>query len=902
MSAPSQIPRSRFSDWVSARPFGVLGLLLAVSLLAAWGASKLRLDQPFAGLLEASGRQQQMHQQVAREFGADRRMTIILRAPDIWSPEKLQIVETLHQTLQQMPFVERVDDLFTSPTVSLIDGQLHGHRLLQQAPRDHAEAERAKARALEDPIAARYVAGLDGASLALILALGEGTASSRTAAALDNAIAPLRGRFSSIELHGLPRVEAELEEILKHDFVRLWPGFLSVLFIVLALLLRSPGRGLLAISAGTLGAAWTLGIMGIAGYTVTLLTPLVPVISTVVAVLLAVRMFADRRHGEERAGSAGMPGVIFLMILASGCALAMISSMPIVRQGGLAALLAVVCGAIATVLLVPVAQSLGFAAQVVRPVSFSRLSHWCVALFDRLQSRHALALTAAILLAPIFWLLQVPQLQPTQELMDVFRDGHSLQQESQRLKQGFAGQYTLYITLDSHQLNAFHDPSNLNRIAEIQSFAAKQGVFDRSVSLADLLAQANQAAAGGRSSAYQLPATRKLVGEYLMIHSAQVTSPYISRDGRRANIVVHYPPTHSSQLIIGARELREAAIRLAGPEMAVTLSGDNLLFNDMSDAHAKQSLLWTVLFFALAFLVISTGFTSAKGGAIALIPALFSLLVLLALLRGQEIPLTLLAIFSLMLAASLIIEATLSLYARYSEFSRNTPSFSDAAKACMRREMPPLLTIHLALAACMGLLSFSSLAPLAQFGALASLACLISLPVNLLVIPFALTHMRLVGLYEILVMTMEQGGVESSPLFHGMSSYQIRKTILISELRHYKAGRVIIEQDTSGRSMYLVVSGQLDVVRRSSDEETVKARLGPGDLFGEIGFVRDAYRSADVRAVTDCSLLRFDHDRIRKDLMLFPFIMAKLIFNISGILGERLAKMVEQPGSRHYEK
>jgi CRP-like cAMP-binding protein len=72
-----------------------------------------------------------------------------------------------------------------------------------------------------------------------------------------------------------------------------------------------------------------------------------------------------------------------------------------------------------------------------------------------------------------------------------------------------------------------------------------------------------------------------------------------------------------------------------------------------------------------------------------------------------------------------------------------------------------------------------------------------------------------------------------------------------------------------------------------------RALLGPGEVFGEIGFVHEAYRTADVRALGAVSVLRFDHDRLQKDLALFPHIMAKLNFNISGILGKRLAEMVE---------
>jgi hypothetical protein len=41
-------------------------------------------------------------------------------------------------------------------------------------------------------------------------------------------------------------------------------------------------------------------------------------------------------------------------------------------------------------------------------------------------------------------------------------------------------------------------------------------------------------------------------------------------------------------------------------------------------------------------------------------------------------------------------------------------------------------------------------------------------------------------------------------------------------------------------------------------------------------------------------VLRFDYKKLKKDLKLFPYIVAKLNFNISCILGERLADVYDR--------
>jgi hypothetical protein len=162
-----------------------------------------------------------------------------------------------------------------------------------------------------------------------------------------------------------------------------------------------------------------------------------------------------------------------------------------------------------------------------------------------------------------------------------------------------------------------------------------------------------------------------------------------------------------------------------------------------------------------------------------------------------------------------------------------------------------------------------------------------------------MSRIRLVGLHEILAMPVQREVLEKSPLFQGMTPYQARKAILISELQEIPAGTRLIEQGTVGGNMYVVVSGELEVVRRDDAQEHRLALLKPGDVLGEIGFIRATRRTADVRALGPVSVLRFDRDKLANDLRFFPGIVAKLNFNISCVLGQRLADRVEAYHAEH---
>lgn len=81
----------------------------------------------------------------------------------------------------------------------------------------------------------------------------------------------------------------------------------------------------------------------------------------------------------------------------------------------------------------------------------------------------------------------------------------------------------------------------------------------------------------------------------------------------------------------------------------------------------------------------------------------------------------------------------------------------------------------------------------------------------------------------------------------------------------YEAGQAIVREGDVGRSMYLIQSGSVEVVRATPDggEERV-ATLGPGEHFGEVAVLQDVRRTATVRALEPLAVLRISRDQTRQ--------------------------------------
>lgn len=879
--------------------------LLVASIVAAFGLSRVTVDTRFESLMAKSEPDRQAYLEVARQFGSDRRAFLYVRDEQLWSPAKLAALERLHDQLRQLPFVERVDDIFTLTTVRGVDGQLTAQPLLTHAPADDHGAESARARVLEDPIAVRNLVGADGMSLAIGISIREpaqrtGEDGVQVYDALERLVAGARAELPSLVQVGPQRIQAEMERGIGRELMLLGP--LSAL--ALAIFLFSLGRNVLgaatALATASVGLLWTFGMMGFAGMPLTVLSVLLPPLVMALNGTETVYLLFGGARAEATPAGAGVRNlggapVITALTLILGFACQAFSGVEAVGDFGLAAAFAVMANWLATVLLLPMLERVPTArleqlrnARI--PQALAGASAHAMRL---LRSRAAAGAFALAALAGALAVFAGPDLRVAHDPLAFFHTDSALVQASERMHEDIAGPNILYITLDANAEGAFRDPANLRRLADIQAFISKQHIFDRSLSLADIVSRANREAAGGRSESYEVPPTRQLVGQYLVLHRPQDLEPYVSHDFRRANIVVRHNVRDSAALNRHIREMQSAIAHYAGPAMTTAVLGQGALVNAAADRLLKTEAAAVAAMLAFVLIATALMFTSAKGGIAAMALSALPLLGILGAIRVLEIPLGAGAMAACVIAIAITIQGTSRLFARYSDLCRNASTYDDAAAEALRNEAAPMLAACLALFAGFGVLLFSMFLPILQFGLLACTAAGLACLVNFVIAPAVLSRIRLVGLYDILALSSQREALVGCALFSGLSSYQIRKTILISELREYRDSECLIEQGSVGRCMYVILGGQVEVVRHGEDGNQRLAVLNPGDVFGEIGYVRETYRTADVRALGAVSALRFDHNRLKKDLLLFPHIMAKLNFNISGILGKRLAELVE---------
>ncbi len=115
---------------------------------------------------------------------------------------------------------------------------------------------------------------------------------------------------------------------------------------------------------------------------------------------------------------------------------------------------------------------------------------------------------------------------------------------------------------------------------------------------------------------------------------------------------------------------------------------------------------------------------------------------------------------------------------------------------------------------------------------------------------------------------------------------ELLKAIGKSNIIECRAGDRVLKQGGVARNIFVVLEGNLE----ARDGDTLLRVMSPGDVIGEIAFLLERPRTADVYAATDGRLLSLSEGTLRDLIANEPSIAAKLMLNISKILAMRFLK------------
>jgi CRP/FNR family cyclic AMP-dependent transcriptional regulator len=85
------------------------------------------------------------------------------------------------------------------------------------------------------------------------------------------------------------------------------------------------------------------------------------------------------------------------------------------------------------------------------------------------------------------------------------------------------------------------------------------------------------------------------------------------------------------------------------------------------------------------------------------------------------------------------------------------------------------------------------------------------------------------------------------PLFAGLGRRELERVANSMKERRFKQGDTVTSEGRGGVGFFVIEEGEADVTVHGEE----RAKLGPGDYFGEIALITESDRTATITAETD---------------------------------------------------
>ena len=894
--------------YFSKHPWLVLTGIALLSILSASQLKSLEVRISAEELLVMEDDEQQYYQQVKRIFGDEQVSLLYLEGKPLLAKDKLEVLKRVIERLETMPFVERVESLFSVPHVKTVDGFLDKEAYLAKVPETDEAAAALLDKAIENPFLKNVLLSPSGEVMAVAIILNnipdEYMDDESITAALEWATGELEGYYEKVFSIGFPHVRTEIAERIRAEQGSLFPLGIAALLIALFLLLRQLIDIIIPVLTAGFSILWTLGFMAVAGIPLNVVTSIVPILIIIVGSTEDIHLLSEFRHGQKQGFDTKaavkhmarrMGGIVLLTFITTyaGFLSVSLSGIEVLWQFGIVSSTGLLLNFIATISLIPALLALAGKWQLDGKTGlFEVLSRARAKKYWDWLWNYRAAVISLFLLITLTAAIGIPRIQINHNSIDSLGQDSAVARHIKLVNENLAGLETLSIVIDSGIEDTFLKVRYLDELTKIQSHITRQGWSQASTSFADYLALLN--GAFQEMDEPMPPMSDDVVTELMIFLSQKDVKAYVTEDFSSARILVRHSVSSTEQLKIVVDDLQTFIDTELDSGLRAHITGDSVLSLSATGAMITGQLQSILILLLIIVLIISMLFTEMKVGLISAIPNLFPVIVLFGVMGYAGIPLNIGTTMAAAIAIGIAVDDTLHFMLRYNRELKLEKSHRAAMYNTLHGESLPIFATSLAMIAGFLVFTLSTFEPIVQFGMLGALVIASALLADFIITPLTISSLRLITIWDVMSLRLRKRVLAKSILFKGMRPWQIRQFILSGTVQDLSRGDYVFRHGEASNSLFLLLTGKVEACLPGMGDSACRPleKFVPGDVFGDVALFANQPRKADAIARMRSKVLVLSRDGFENTTRHRPSISAHIFQNLTEDLSRRMLNLV----------
>lgn len=547
---------NRLSRLVSEHPYLVLALIGVVSLVFAAFLPRIGFQADYSKMLPEDDPIVAQYKKTRDLFGGQSMFLLAITAEEggtLFDFASLKKLYALTAELEKLKEEGLLEEVVSPANVKIVEGTetaLLVHPILPGPPETEQDLELFRSKALGEQMVRDNLILADGTGAVIVLRLpAEVEKREDIQAQILQRLEDIARKFEEpegIHVSGDAAFLVYVNRYMRQDLGWLLPIVVAVVVVVLWVSFRSAWGVALPMGVVLVGLIWTMGLVGLTGHKLTMISTFLPVVLVAVGSAYGIHVAneffqhmargADQKEAVQATIQEMFVPVLGAAITTAAGFLTLLSSFLVpTREFGLFSAFGVLSCFLLAMVMIP-------AILLVLPTPRIRLAKTEMKSakgFSRFLSDHPVfvILTTSAILLPLT--LGIPKLKVESDVTRYFREDSPVVRALRVVDERFGGSQELSIVIETERRDGLKDPGVLQFMDELQRFLEARPEVGPTSSLADLVKESYFTLRGDDPAFYTIPATSRAVAQILILYEmggGEVTSSLCTRDFRVGRI------------------------------------------------------------------------------------------------------------------------------------------------------------------------------------------------------------------------------------------------------------------------------------------------------------------------------------------------------------------------------
>lgn len=691
---------SSLARWILKLRYLLLVILVAATAFFAWEASKVKLSYEFSKAIPTDNPKYLEFEAFKKKFGDEGGLLVIgVATKNFFDSTFFNNYRQLQRDLKRLNGIEGVLSVPTAINLKREESseKLAAIPIFRDTVLSQQELDSSRNLFLSLPFYRGLLYNKETGAWLMALTVNQDIFNSPKRSQVVKNITDLTGAFESrqkVQLHlsGLPLIRTVISDRIQREMRFFLIGSVLLSGLILLLFFRSLSATLLSLLVVIIGVIWSIGMLNLLGYKITILTALIPPLVVVIGVPNCI-YFLNKFHTSYRAKGQKEEAIISMIskmgivtlfcniAAAIGFAVFSLTKSAILKEFGVVAGINIMALFFISLILIPIALYFLPAPKTrhMKYLESARLQRW----LDRLEAwalnhRKIIFISTAVVL--VFAFAGILRLKSVAHIVEDLPKSDQLSTDLKFFEQNFKGVMPLEITVNTgKKYGVTRNLNNLVKIDSLSQYLASRPDVGKPLTITEGLKFAKQAFFEGDSTFYIMPGENDLIAlrPYLSgtpdtaskkTAFSKLTTSFMDADKQEVRISVNMKDVGTEELPRILDTIQKKTNQLFDTAHYKTqLTGTSVTFLEGSKYiinGLKESIFWAFLLIALCMLYL---FRSLRILLCSLIPNLIPLVITAGIMGWAGVALKPSTVLVFSVALGIAIDITIRFLVNYKQ-------------------------------------------------------------------------------------------------------------------------------------------------------------------------------------------------------------------------------------------